>query len=84
MELPPDEFVVVRVLVRRDEAAPPICMDAKSFKVGLAQRREEIQPVVWISEFWDFGLRDIQLRQDFVLSQRRPFIVLRGFLEELF
>ena len=45
MELPSDEFVVIRVLVRRDKTASPIGVNAKSFKVFHAQRREEFQPV---------------------------------------
>ena len=84
VELPPDELVVVRVLVRRDEAASPIGVDSKSLKVGHSEGREEIEPVVWILELWDFRLGDIQFHQHFVLGQRRCLVVFGGFLQELF
>ena len=40
MELPPDKLVVVRIFIRRDETASPICVDAKSFKVRHTKGRE--------------------------------------------
>ena len=84
VELPPDELVVVRVLVRRDEAASPIGVDSKLLKVRHAEGWEEVEPVVWILELGDFRLGDIQFHQHFVLGQGRRFVVLGGFLQELF
>jgi len=68
VELPADKHVIVRVLVRRGEAASPVCVDAELVQVLFAKGREEVEPVVGIAEFRDIFFRDSELLQDFVLS----------------
>ena len=55
-------------------------MHTEPNQVLLAKGWEKVQPVVGVSELGNICLCDLQLHQDFVLGQSRPFGVLRGLL----
>jgi hypothetical protein len=69
-ELPAHEGVVVGVVVRRDEGAPPVDAAAKALQVALAQRREVAQPVVGVDEGRDVGHLQTHRAQDIPLRER--------------
>ena len=83
MELPSDELVIVWVLLGSDKAASPVSMQAESLQISHSKGREELEPVVRVSEFGDLGLGDVDLLQDLVLSELRLHVVLWRLLEEL-
>ena len=81
-ELPADKLVVVWVDRRGDETASPIRVDAELLQICLTKGWEELEPVVWIGELWNLGLRNFELHQYFVLGEGRLDIVLGGLLQE--
>lgn len=83
MELPSDEFVVVWVLICRDHATSPICMNTELLQVSLAQWWEKFEPVVRIGELGNLCFRDVQLHQDFILCKGRFYVVFRRFFQKL-
>jgi len=52
-ELPPDEGVIERIDVGRDERTAPVDVKAHWLKIRLCQRRKVFEPVVAVGEFQD-------------------------------
>jgi len=87
MELPFNEWVIEWVYTCCDKWASPIGKQTEIFKILLSTRREEFQPVASIHELGDLFLSDVQLLEDFVLSEGnlREFqllLLLGGLLDK--